>query len=313
MTPEQYVQDKTAKSGSSFYYAFLFLPPPKRAAITAFYAFCREVDDVVDEVQDPGVAQAKLGWWRQAVAEAYAGRPEHPALQALMPHAAVYGIEARHLLAVIDGCQMDLDQTRYLDFANLRQYCHLVAGVVGEVAARIFGQTDPLTTEYAHRLGLAFQLTNIVRDVGEDATRGRIYLPIEELQRFDVKAHELLRRGPAPGTDAADFERRFRALMAFQCERALATYADALALLPAADRRAQKPGLMMASIYRTLLREIAADPLLVLTQRVSLTPLRKFWHALALLDKPLVIAVNADATVPPFWAVNSPVADATRW
>ena len=278
-TPQDYAQQKAAASGSSFYYAFLFLPPPRRAAITAFYAFCREVDDVVDEVHDLGVAQAKLGWWRQEVAQAFAGQPNHPALQALMPHAPVYGIEARHLLAVIDGCQVDLDQNRYLDFANLQQYCHLVAGVVGEVAALIFGQTDPQTTAYAHRLGLAFQLTNIVRDVGEDAARGRIYLPVNELQRFDVKAHELIKRGAAPGMDKADFERRFLALMQFQCERALALYDEALALLPATDRRAQKPGLMMASIYRTLLREIAADPLLVLTQRVSLTPLRKFWLA----------------------------------
>jgi phytoene synthase len=278
-TPQDYAQQKAAASGSSFYYAFLFLPPPSRAAITAFYAFCREVDDVVDEVHDLGVAQAKLAWWRQEVAQAFGGQASHPALQALMPHVPVYGIEARHLLAVIDGCQMDLDQNRYLDFANLQRYCHLVAGVVGEVAARIFGQTDPQTTEYAHRMGLAFQLTNIVRDVGEDAARGRIYLPVNELQRFDVKAHELIKRGAAPGMDRADFERRFLALMQFQCERALALYDEALALLPAADRRAQKPGLMMASIYRTLLREIAADPLLVLTQRVSLTPLRKFWLA----------------------------------
>jgi phytoene synthase len=279
MTPQDYAQQKAAASGSSFYYAFLFLPPERRAAITAFYAFCREVDDVVDEVHDLGVAQAKLGWWRQEVAQAFAGQASHPALQALMPHAPLYGIEARHLLAVIDGCQMDLDQNRYLDFASLQRYCHLVAGVVGEVAARIFGQTEASTTEYAHRLGLAFQLTNIVRDVGEDAARGRIYLPVNELQRFDVKAHELLRRGAAPGADRSDFEQRFRALMDFQCQRALGLYDEALALLPAADRRAQKPGLMMASIYRTLLREVAADPLLVLTRRVSLTPLRKFWLA----------------------------------
>ncbi|MFM6986065.1 MAG: presqualene diphosphate synthase HpnD [Hydrogenophaga sp.] len=279
MTPQTYVQQKAAASGSSFYYAFLFLPPPRRAAITAFYAFCREVDDVVDEVQDLSVAQAKLDWWRLAVGQAFAGRPEHPALQALMAHAAPYGIEARHLLEVIDGCQMDLDQNRYLDFADLQRYCHRVAGVVGEVAARIFGQTDPQTTDYAHRMGLAFQLTNIARDVGEDAVRGRIYLPVNELQRFDIKAHELVKRGKAAGVDAADFERRFRALMQFQCKRALVLYDEALALLPAVDRRAQKPGLMMASIYRTLLGEIAADPLLVLTQRVSLTPLRKFWLA----------------------------------
>jgi len=279
MSPQDYAQQKAAASGSSFYYAFLFLPAERRAAITAFYAFCREVDDVVDEVADPGVAQTKLHWWRQEVAQAFGGRPGHPVTQALMPHVPVYGIEARHLLAVIDGCQMDLDQSRYLDFANLQQYCHRVAGIVGEVAARIFGQTDPSTTHYAHRLGLAFQLTNIVRDVGEDAVRGRIYLPVNELQRFDIKAHELIKRGAAPGTDAVDFQRRFTALMQFQCQRALDTYDQALALLPAADRRAQKPGLMMASIYRTLLNEIAAEPMLVLTQRVSLTPLRKFWLA----------------------------------
>ena len=279
MSPQDYAQQKAAASGSSFYYAFLFLPPERRAAITAFYAFCREVDDVVDEVSDLGVAQTKLAWWRQQVGQAFGGRADHPALQALMPHTSAFGIEARHLLAVIDGCQMDLDQSRYLDYANLQRYCHLVAGVVGEVAARIFGQTDPRTTDYAHRLGLAFQLTNIVRDVGEDAVRGRIYLPVNELQQFDVKAHELVKRGAAPGMDTADFQRRFRSLMAFQCERALRTYDEALGMLPEVDRRAQKPGLMMASIYRTLLHEIAADPVLVLTRRVSLTPLRKFWLA----------------------------------
>jgi phytoene synthase len=279
MSPQDYVQQKAAASGSSFYYAFLFLPPERRAAITAFYAFCREVDDVVDETSDPGIAQTKLAWWRREVGLAFAGEKNHPVMQALMPHTATFGIEARHLLAVIDGCQMDLDQNRYLDFANLQQYCHLVAGVVGEVAARIFGQTQVQTTGYAHHLGLAFQLTNIIRDVGEDATRGRIYLPVNELQRFDVKAHELLKRGAAPGTDTADFHQRFQALMKFQCERALQTYEEALAQLPEADRRAQKPGLMMASIYRTLLREIAAEPLLVLTQRVGLTPLRKLWLA----------------------------------
>ena len=279
MTPQTYVQEKAAASGSSFYYAFLFLPAERRAAITAFYAFCREVDDVVDETRDLGVAQTKLAWWRQEVAQAFGGTPSHPVTQALMPQTRKFGIEARHLLAVIDGCQMDLDQNRYLDFANLQAYCHLVAGVVGEVAARIFGQTQAETTAFAHKLGLAFQLTNIIRDVGEDATRGRIYLPINDLQHFDVKAHELLKRGAAPGSDVHDFERRFKALMDYQCTRALQTYDEALSILPEPDRRAQKPGLMMANIYRTLLHEIAEDPLLVLTQRVSLTPLRKFWLA----------------------------------
>ncbi len=270
MSPQDYVQQKAAASGSSFYYAFLFLPPARRAAITAFYAFCREVDDVVDEVDDPGVAQNKLAWWRTEVAQAFSGQPSHPVMQALLPHAGAYGIEQRHLQAVIEGCQMDLEQTRYLDYAGLQRYCHLVAGIVGEVSAHIFGQTQAATTDYAHKLGLAFQLTNIIRDVGEDALRGRIYLPVNELQRFDVKAHEILKR---------QYSERFSALMRFQAERAHALYDEALALLPAADRRAQKPGLMMASIYRTLLREIERDDFRVLHQRIALTPLRKLWLA----------------------------------
>ena len=234
MTPEAYVQDKTAKSGSSFYYAFLFLPPPRRAAITAFYAFCREVDDVVDEATDAGVAAAKLAWWRQEVASAYNGQPNHPVMRALMPHAQAYAIEAAHLLAVIEGCQTDLDQTRFLDFPGLARYCHLVAGVVGEVAANIFGRSDDATIQYAHRLGLAMQLTNIIRDVGDDARRGRIYLPVSELQRFDVKASELLLRTAPHG-----YSERFTALMRFQAERAHRAYDEAVALLPAVDRPAQ--------------------------------------------------------------------------
>jgi len=270
MTPQHYVQQKAASSGSSFYYAFLFLPPQRRAAITAFYAFCREVDDVVDEVSDPGVASTKLAWWRNEVHQAFAGKPQHPVMQALWPLCAEFGIEEAMLQSVIEGCEMDLTQTRYLDYPNLTRYCHLVAGVVGEVSARIFGQTDPNTTAYAHALGQAFQITNIIRDVGEDALRGRIYLPMSELQQFEVKAHELLNRLESE---------RFQALMQFQAQRAHALYDQALGLLPAKDWQTQKPGLMMASIYRTLLREIEAKKFPVLRQRVALTPLRKLWLA----------------------------------
>jgi len=274
MTPQQYVQDKAASSGSSFYYAFMFLPPHRRAAITAFYAFCREVDDVVDEVHDPQVAATKLAWWQREVAQSFAGQPSHPVMLALMPLADEFGIEARHLGAVIEGCQTDLEQTRFLDFAGLQRYCHLVAGEVGEVATNIFGRSQDATVAYAHRLGLAMQLTNIIRDVGEDARRGRIYLPVSELQQFDVKAHELLQRESPWG-----YSDRFQALMRFQAARAHQCYDEALALLPDADRQAQKPGLMMANIYRTLLREIEAGGFQVLHQRTSLTPLRKLWIA----------------------------------
>ena len=270
MTPQEYVQQKAAASGSSFYYAFLFLPAPRRAAITAFYAFCREIDDVVDETADAGVASSKLAWWQTEVVQSFAGQPSHPVLQALMPLAVDFQIEQRHLLAVIEGCQMDLNQTRYLDYPGLQRYCHLVAGVVGEVAANIFGQTQEQTTHYAHKLGLALQLTNIIRDVGEDALRGRIYLPMNELQQFDVKAHEILKRSESD---------RFIELMKFQARRAHGLYDEALDLLPQVDRRAQKPGLMMAAIYRALLREIEHDKFRVLRQRTSLTPLRKMWLA----------------------------------
>jgi len=270
MTPEQYVQEKAVASGSSFYYAFLFLPAPRRAAITAFYAFCREIDDVVDETTDTGVAATKLAWWQSEVSKAFAGQPSHPVMKALMPHTAAYEIQQSHLQAIIQGCQMDLEQTRYLDYPNLQRYCHLVAGVVGEVAAGIFGRTQLQTTRYAHVLGQALQLTNIIRDVGEDAMRGRIYLPVNELQQFDVKAHEILKR---------TYSERFVALMQFQAKRAHGLYDEALSLLPAEDRRSQKPGLMMASIYRALLREIEADNFQVLHQRVRLTPLRKLWLA----------------------------------
>jgi len=211
VTPDEYCQQKAAASGSSFYYSFLFLAPARRRAITALYAFCREVDDVVDETADAQLARAKLTWWRHEVAGLFAGNPQHPVTRALQPALAPYGITAQRLNEIIDGMEMDLAQTRYLDFAGLERYCYHVAGVVGLLAAGIFGHTDPRTLEYAKCLGTAFQLTNIIRDVGEDARKNRIYLPIEDLQKFGVTAADLLnaRHGAA-----------FVALMKFQTERA---------------------------------------------------------------------------------------------
>ena len=271
VTPDEYCQDKAARSGSSFYYSFLFLPPEKRRAITAFYAFCREVDDVVDEIADVGIARAKLDWWRAEVARIGSPEAQHPVSLALAPFLVgpenpAAPVARERLLEVIEGMQMDLDQTRYLDFAELRRYCHYVAGVVGIVAARIFGASDPHTLDYAEQLGLAFQLTNIIRDVGEDARAGRVYLPHDEMQRYGVKVADLRAGTSSPA---------FVALMQFQADRARDLYASALASLPDADRRNQRPGLIMATIYRTLLEEVARDDFPVLKHRVALTPVRK--------------------------------------
>ena len=270
MSPDEYCQKKAADSGSSFYYSFLFLPVNRRRAITALYAFCREVDDVVDECPDPQLAATKLAWWRQAVAKLYAGQPDHPVTQALLPVLGEFNLPQEQLLEIIDGMEMDLQQTRYLDFKALSLYCYRVASVVGLLAAEIFGTQDRQTQKYAHDLGMAFQLTNIIRDVGEDARRGRVYLPIDELQRFDVPVADILN---------ARHSDNFRRLMEFQIERAEQYYAQAMAALPAIDRKAQRPGLVMAAIYRTLLDEIKRDGCQVLTQRTSLTPLRKLWIA----------------------------------
>lgn len=270
MSPDDYCQQKTAQSGSSFYYSFLFLTPERRRAITALYAFCREVDDTVDDCTDESVARIKLEWWREEIAGMYEGRQSHPVTQALQPHLAVYDLKQEHLQAIIDGMEMDLNQTRYLDYAALTRYCWHVASVVGILSASIFGVTTPQTLQFAEKLGHAFQLTNIIRDVGEDARKGRIYLPVNELQQFGVTAADLLN---------ARHSEKFEQLMAFQVARAQQAYDDAFALLPKQDRRAQRPGLMMAAIYRTLLDEVQADGYHVLTQRISLTPIRKLWLA----------------------------------
>jgi phytoene synthase len=270
MTPDQYCQEKAAASGSSFYYSFMFLPPDKRRAITALYAFCREVDDVVDECSDENVARTTLAWWRGQVGEIYAGKPQHPVCQALAPLVKQFNLPQEHLLEIIDGMEMDLNHRSYDDFKSLQLYCYRVASVVGLMATEIFGYSDRRTLKYAHDLGIAFQLTNIIRDVGEDARRGRIYLPLDELQQFGVSTGDIL--------NARESEAFYR-LMQFQIERAQRFYQQAFEQLPASDRKAQRTGLIMAAIYRTTLDEIQRSGCHVLRERVSLTPLRKLWLA----------------------------------
>ena len=270
MTPDQYCQDKAARSGSSFYYSFLFLPPERRRAITALYAFCREVDDVVDECADSEVARIKLAWWRKQIAGTFAGSAQHPVAQALIPLVRVFNLPQDRFRDIIDGMEMDLRYNRYPDFATLQSYCYRVAGVVGLMAAEIFGYRDPATLRYAENLGTAFQLTNIIRDVGEDARRGRVYLPLDELARFGLSATDVIHRHDSEA---------LQHLIEFQIGRAEEYYRLAFASLPEQDRKAQRPGLVMAAIYRKVLEEIRNSGCTVLDRRTSLTPIRKLWIA----------------------------------
>jgi len=270
MTPNQYCEDKARQSGSSFYYSFMFLPENKRRAITALYAFCREVDDVVDECTDEQVARTTLNWWRNEVAAIYSGKPQHPVTQALVPVVRKFNLSQEHLLEIIDGMEMDLEKVRYANFKSLQLYCYRVASVVGLLAAEIFGYADRKTQKYAHDLGIAFQLTNIIRDVGEDARRNRIYLPMDELAHFGVTAADIL--------NAKETE-NFQKLMAFQIERAQRFYRQAMEHLPAVDRRTQRTGLIMAAIYQATLNEVIASGCHVLRERVSLGTGYKLWLA----------------------------------
>ena len=271
MSAQAYCQQKAAASGSSFYYSFLFLPKAKREAITALYAFCREVDDVADECNDINIARTKLVWWRNEIRQLYAGNPQHPVTQALLPAIQTYKMDEEHFLEIIDGMEMDLDQNRYTDFKQLQLYCYRVASVVGLLSVQIFGYNNRNTLKYAHDLGMAFQLTNIIRDIGEDARRGRIYIPQDEIKKAGLSETDILH---------GHLSLKMQALIDFQIERAERFYDKALTALPQEDNKSQRTGLIMAAIYRTLLREIKrGGSQQVLHARISLTPLRKLWLA----------------------------------
>lgn len=271
MNPDQYCQNKAAASGSSFYSSFRFLPELKRRAITALYAFCREVDDVVDECHDTEVARHTLNWWREEVMRMYQAKATHPVTQALQNLLGDFNLAEEYLMEIIDGMEMDLDIHEYASFKDLSLYCYRAASVVGLLSAEIFGYQNRATLKYAHDLGMAFQLTNILRDVREDAERGRIYLPQDELAKFGVSRQDLTR---PISSDAV------QALFQFQADRAREYYYKAYNQLPDEDRYTQRSGLIMAEIYQSLLDEIEADGFRVLEHRIKLTPLRKLYLAL---------------------------------
>ena len=274
MQPLDYCREKAQTSHSNFLASFRFLAPPQRDAMTILYAYCRELDDIVDDSRDPGVARATLAWWRQDLSKVFQANaaPEHPVNQALRAIQPVFRLPESELADIINGMEMDLHHSRYATFDDLKYYCYRVAGVVGRLIARILGYTQDTTLQYAETLGLALQLTNIIRDVGEDARMGRIYLPQDELSQFGVSETSILAATPTP---------EFAALMQFQFNRARDTYRQAIALLPPADKKAQKAGLIMASIYHALLLEIERDGLAnVLRYKIRIPNPRKMRIAL---------------------------------
>ncbi|MFZ9734422.1 MAG: presqualene diphosphate synthase HpnD [Burkholderiaceae bacterium] len=270
MTPQDYCAKKAAEAGSSFTAAFRLLPLDRRQAMEALYAFCREVDDVVDECSDPALAEVKLHWWRQELDQIAAGKSQHPLGQALHPCIGRYGLNMADLHAVVDGMEMDLTTGAYADFAGLDVYCDRVAGAVGRLSARIFGTVSDQTLAYATELGLALQYTNILRDVGDDARKGRVYLPEALLAAHGSSGESVL------GLQASD---RLTRALADMAQKTHARYDKALDLLPRSERVAQRPGLVMAAVYRDLLRTLEASDFAVLHQRISLTPARKLWVA----------------------------------
>jgi len=270
MTPDEYCQEKAAKSGSSFYYSFLFLPPEQRKAITALYAFCREVDDIVDECSEEHIARIKLQWWRDSMRETFNGIPQHPVQKALQPAINNFNLPLEYFLELIDGMEMDLDRNRYETFEQLSLYCYRVAGVVGLLAAKIFGYQNEAVLDYAKNLGKAFQLTNILRDVREDATRNRIYIPQQELNQFGVSENDILEYR---------FTDNVKQLLQFQSERAKQYYEKAFEFLPEQDRYTQRSGLIMATIYLHTLEAIEKDNFRVLEGKISLTTFNKLWLA----------------------------------
>jgi phytoene synthase len=257
----------TRKSRSNFFFAFLALPRERRDALYAVYAFCRTVDDIADLGTDPAVQRAGLAGWRADIARCYeGGAVEHPIARQLALAVRKFGLPRAALEAIIEGCEMDLTHATYETAEDLEPYCYRVASAVGLCCIEIFGYTDPRARQYAVSLGMALQLTNIIRDVGADARNGRVYVPQADLRRFGISNDDLRagRYGPA-----------FVALMAHQAQRARTCYADARAAFPSVDARSLVPAEIMGRIYHALLEEIEARQFRVFDERVTLSARRK--------------------------------------
>jgi phytoene synthase len=270
MTPEQYCEQKAAPRGSALYYSLLFVPPEQRLALTALRALQRELRDAVEQASDPGLARTRLLWWREELSAALAGRSQHPVINAVCRVLSRWELPREQLVELLDGAQMDLDYNRYPDFATLEVYCSRMSGVVCLLSARVLGHSHPATMEFARTLGTALQLATIIRDAGADARRNRIYLPLEDLHRFDLETDDII---------ALREDERFERLMTFEIERAQNLFERAGALLNREDRKAQRAHLIMAALDGALLDEIARLRGHTLNQRVALTPLRKLWIA----------------------------------
>jgi len=272
MSPDEYCQEKTQQSSSSFYYSFLFLDDAQRQAMTALYAYCREVDDIVDECSDADIAMQKLHWWHEEIHRLFHSSPTHPVSIALKSALQKFPLKEEYFLELIAGMKMDLQNTKYVTFNELSLYCYRVAGVVGLLTIEILGYQHPETHDYAKNLGLALQLINILRDVKEDAERGRIYLPQDELLRFGVDQSMLTQ--PENGNNKNTLK-----LFEFQAERAEAYYQKAFADLHQADRYQQRTGIIMAEIYFALLKKIKSRHYPILRQRIKISKLKKLWIA----------------------------------
>lgn len=268
----------TRQSGTSFFYAFRLLPVEKRRAIYALYSFCRLVDDCVDE--QGGDGEAGLARWQDEVHRCYEGRPETELGRELAGAVARFPIPRRCFEEIVEGCRMDLTTTRYATFDELRVYCRRVASTVGLASIEIFGYRNPGTRDYAVELGLALQLTNILRDVAADAARGRLYIPLEDLERFGVAEAELLAASATP-VRAAGID----ALLVFEGDRARSHYERARALLPPEDRRSMASAEIMGAIYREILGELARRGYPLSGRRLRISRLRQAWIALRTLAR----------------------------